>query len=114
MTLQQTAYSDRFIFSFCGNYTMISGAILILLTDMWILTYFISHCPDRRLDSGISVSCHNSKDIGVTNNFLFGRHDLLFSGSGIAEVTSEPSKIPFHKFVWWKMCTAFSSAVGAR
>jgi hypothetical protein len=34
MTLQQTAYSDRFIFSFYGNYTMISGAILILLTDM--------------------------------------------------------------------------------
>jgi hypothetical protein len=33
MMLQQTAYSDRLICSFCGNYTMIWGAILILLAD---------------------------------------------------------------------------------
>lgn len=33
MMLQQTAYSDRFICSLCGNYPMIWGAILILLTD---------------------------------------------------------------------------------
>jgi hypothetical protein len=36
MMLQQTTYSDRFICSFCGNYTMIWDAILNILTDYYV------------------------------------------------------------------------------